>query len=141
MKCGLTALALAVAFGGAAIAAPHKARILRNRSVAEAQGPSFDGSWIFEVATTVGSCPEKVVNTVSISENRVAAVDESGVSPWGYVDGDGTFVARFTGKNGRVARMHGQLRGYAGSGAWSSSTDMCGGAWRAHRDGAEHAGR
>jgi hypothetical protein len=55
------------------------------------------------------------------------------VTSWGYVDDAGQIVARFTGSGDRVARFHGQLRGSQGSGAWSSSTDMCGGTWRATR--------
>ena len=62
-----------------------------------------------------------------------------GTAHWGYVDTDGTIMTRFTAQ-GHVARAHGQLRGNSGQGAWSSSTDMCGGTWRAQRGGAAARG-
>jgi hypothetical protein len=143
MKRSWTVLALTVAFGGAAVAAQHKARVAKERpgAVMEPASQNFDGSWVLEVTTTVGPCPGSVADVVSIRDNRIVAIDERGVSPWGYVENDGTLVARFTKEDGRILRIHGQLRGSAGSGAWSSSTDMCGGAWRATRGDAEHAGR
>lgn len=105
----------------------------------------FDGAWTIEAATTVGSCPTLVPGAIEIREARVVGppvgpVSKAGASPWGYVESDGTFIARFT-TRGHVARAHGQLRGDAGSGAWSSSTDLCGGTWKAQRGGAERAGR
>ena len=54
-------------------------------------------------------------------------------SPWGYVESDGTFAAKFTDPNGHISRATGHLAGTSGAGAWSSGTDYCGGAWRAHR--------
>lgn len=141
MKRGVGIVAIA-AICLAAAAAQSKTRLEKHRAPpAEIEDASYDGSWVFEVKTTVGPCPEIVSNQVDIRDNRVAAVDQQGVAPWGYVDSDGTFVARLTRQDGRVARIHGQLRGSAGSGAWSSSSDMCGGTWRATRSEAEHAGR
>jgi hypothetical protein len=136
-------VAVLAAMCGSAVAAPHKAQIEKPPSASNGQleHAGFDGSWTFEVTTTVGSCPQTVSSIVGIRENRIAAVDENGVAPWGYVDSDGTLVARFTRKDGGVARVHGLLHGSAGSGAWSSSTDMCGGTWRASRSAAEHAGQ
>jgi hypothetical protein len=105
----------------------------------------FDGSWTVEARTTVGSCPSLVPGAIEIRADRIVAsrtapASTAGASPWGYVDADGTIVTRFT-TQGHVARAHGQLRGAAGSGAWSSSTDMCGGVWRARRGGAQRAAR
>lgn len=104
----------------------------------------FDGAWTVQVTTTVGSCPALVPGAIDIREDRVAetpimTASNARTHPWGYVESDGTIVARFT-TQGHVARAHGQLRGNAGSGAWSSSTDMCGGTWKARRGGAERAG-
>jgi len=39
--------------------------------------------------------------------------------PWGYVEGNGAFVARFTDANGHVSRAVGKLNGSSGKGAWS----------------------
>jgi hypothetical protein len=135
------ALLLSVALGGSTPgAAAAKARIEKQAAApAELEGQNFDGSWVFEVTTTVGSCPEILANVIDIRQSRVAAVDLPNVAPWGYVEGDGTLVVRFTRQDGRVSHLQGQLRGAAGSGAWSSSTDMCGGSWRASRGDAEHA--
>jgi hypothetical protein len=140
---------IAAVCANAAVAAPHRSRAEKPQSVrpgteqpdSDIFNGSFDGSWTFDVTTTVGSCPTLISNIVSIKESRIASIDDAAVSPWGYVDANGTLVARLTKHSGQVARVHGQLRGSAGSGAWSSSTDMCGGTWRAHRGGAEHAGR
>lgn len=136
-------VAILAAMCGSAVAAPHKAQMEKapSESNGQLERPGFDGSWTFEVTTTVGSCPQTVPSLVGISENRIAAVGEIGIAPWGYVDSDGTLVARFTRKDGGVARVQGLLRGSAGSGTWSSSTDMCGGTWRASRSAAEHAGQ
>jgi hypothetical protein len=132
----------AAAIFGVTIAAPAKTRLERRHSAQEeTEGQNFDGSWVFEVTTTVGSCPEILANIVNIKESRVAGVDVPNIAPWGYVEDDGTLVARFTRQDGRVARLNGQLRGASGAGAWSSSTDMCGGSWRASRGEAEHAVR
>lgn len=122
----------------AGLAAPREA-------AHEPEAGRFDGAWTIEATTTVGSCPALVPDAIDIKDDRVAGTGVDPVSnvrttPWGYVESDGTFVARFT-TQGRVARAHGQLRGKAGSGAWSSSTDMCGGVWKARRGGAQRADR
>lgn len=121
----------------AGLAAPREA-------AHEPEAGRFDGAWTIEATTTVGSCPALVPNAIDIRSDRVAETAVDAVSkrtaPWGYVESDGTIVARFT-TQGRIARAHGQLRGNAGSGAWSSSTDMCGGVWKARRGGAERADR
>ncbi|PWB84306.1 MAG: hypothetical protein C3F11_02085 [Methylocystaceae bacterium] len=121
-----------------ALAAP------REIASAAPEAGRFDGAWTIEVATTVGSCPALMPDSIDIEGDRVAETpiviaSNARTLPWGYVESDGTFVARFT-TQGRIARAHGQLRGNAGSGAWSSSTDMCGGTWKARRGGAERAG-
>jgi hypothetical protein len=128
-----------VVFAGSALAAP------RDLPTSPDAG-RFDGGWIIEARTTVGSCPALVPEAIEIRSDLVvgtgaaAATAASGrMAHWGYVESDGTIMTRFT-TQGHVARAHGQLRGNAGSGAWSSSTDMCGGTWRAHRGGAERAG-
>ena len=52
-----------------------------------------------------------------------------------YVEGNGAFVAGFTDANGHVSRAVGKLSGSSGKGAWSSSSDYCGGRWTASRSG------
>lgn len=112
---------------------------------AESEAGRFDGSWTIEAKITVGSCPALIPDAIEVKGDLLDDVGHTPASSapttrWGYVESDGTIVARFT-TQGRVARAHGQLRGNAGSGAWSSSTDMCGGVWKARRGGAERAGR
>lgn len=112
---------------------------------AEPESGRFDGAWTIEATTTVGSCPALFPSAIDIKGDLLAdtgavAASSARTTRWGYVESDGTIVARFT-TQGSVARAHGQLRGNAGSGAWSSSTDMCGGVWKARRGGAERAGR
>jgi hypothetical protein len=51
------------------------------------------------------------------------------------VEGNGAFVAGFTDANGHVSRAVGKLSGSSGKGAWSSSSDYCGGRWTASRSG------
>ena len=108
-------------------------------SAAPAQEPGLgggrhDGVWAFSSTTTSGSCPSIAPADVTIQGGHVVSANGGGAEPWGYVESDGTFVARFT-TGGHVSRANGSLRGDAGSGAWSSSTDLCGGAWRAQRNG------
>lgn len=92
-----------------------------------------DGTWRIEASTTVGSCSGLIPGALSIADHKIASASGALMTSWGYVDEAGQIVARFTGTNGRVVRLHGQLSGAKGSGAWSSSTDMCGGVWRATR--------
>jgi hypothetical protein len=99
-----------------------------------------NGAWALESSTTVGNCPGLIPSSVQIVDGKIVATSEMAVAAWGYVDDAGTIVARFTaggeqGQGERVARIHGTLRSGKGSGAWSSSTDMCGGTWRAARTG------
>jgi len=107
----------------------------------------YDGSWIFEARTTVGSCPGLLPDQIEIhgdllvgTQAGAATLAAGRMAHWGYVESDGAIMTRFTTQGGHVARAHGNLRGNAGQGAWSSSTDKCGGAWRAHRGGAQRAG-
>jgi hypothetical protein len=134
-----TALIVASLAAGPALARSHT--VHRERAESAPVGADFNGSWVIEAATTAGQCGGLVPNALTIRDNRI--VDAGGVagSPWGYIESDGTIVARFTDQGGHVARANGKLRGSTGSGAWSSPTDMCGGAWRAQRSGAERAER
>ncbi len=92
-----------------------------------------DGAWRIESSTTVGACSGLIPDALSIADHKIASAPGAPVTSWGYVDEAGQLVARFTGTSGRVVRLHGQLTGAKGSGAWSSSTDMCGGVWRGTR--------
>jgi hypothetical protein len=119
-----------------AAAQPNKTRVARATTNEIA---SYDGPWSIEAATTVGNCPALVPASLTIRDNRVASAAGVSADPWGYVENDGTFVARFTDSGGHLARANGRLSGAGGSGAWSSSTDMCGGTWRARRASADRA--
>ncbi|ATQ69465.1 MULTISPECIES: hypothetical protein [Methylosinus] len=108
----------------------------------------YDGAWVFEARVTVGSCPGLLPGSIEIrgdllvgTQAAAAAFAAGRMAHWGYVESDGAIMTRFTSQDGHVARAHGQLRGNSGSGAWSSSTDKCGGTWRAQRGGAQRAGR
>jgi hypothetical protein len=94
---------------------------------------AFDGVWTFSSTTTAGDCPSLAPGSVTVKGGLVIAANGGSAEPWGYVEGDGTIVARFT-IAGHISRANGALRGESGSGAWSSSTDFCGGAWRAQRN-------
>jgi hypothetical protein len=135
----LIVLALAAAVISTPSAAqPNRTRVAR-ATPAEIAG--YDGSWIIEATTTVGKCPALVPASLTIQGNRVASAAGLSTEPWGYVENDGTFVARFSDSSGHMARANGRLGGAGGSGAWSSSTDMCGGTWRARRDNQNSASR
>jgi len=124
-------IASCVIAAGAAAAQPNREP--------EAQSPigarGFDGVWAFAATTTAGNCPGLTPSSVTIEGGRVVSVNGGALSPWGYVESDGTFVARLTDSGGHISRAIGKLRSAAGTGAWSSSTDYCGGAWRASRGG------
>lgn len=124
----------------AALAGPNKTRVERSPS-ARAEAPGFDGSWTIEQTTTVGNCPQLIPGAVVIQGDQIVEAAGGAASLWGYVESDGTIVARFTLPDGRVVRANGQLRAGAGSGAWSSNSDYCGGSWRARREGADRAAR
>lgn len=94
-----------------------------------------NGGWRIEAATTVGQCNGLIPAELTIADSKVSGGPSD---VWGYVDGEGQIVARFT-SGGHISRFHGNLRGGHGSGAWSSSTDFCGGTWRATRGGQENA--
>lgn len=132
MRVWIVALSASLVASGA-LAKPHKHR---RAAEAPAQATGLadpNGSWIIEATTTVGACPTLIPTAVTVADHRIADAAGAGVTSWGYVDDVGNIVARFTGEGDRVARFHGALKGGKGSGAWSSSTDMCGGTWRAER--------
>jgi len=134
-------LALALAACVAALGAYAKQpRGPKSKPAAEQAltGPVGDpnGRWNIDATTTVGECQTLIPQSLAIVENKIVPSPGPAVSSWGYVDEEGTVVARFTGEGERVARFHGTLRGGRGSGAWSSSTDLCGGTWRASRSDA-----
>jgi hypothetical protein len=129
MRFWLILVVCAAAAGGAQ-AKTHK----RHKSTAATTAPvapsSPDGAWTIEATTSVGACPALIPTALTIADNKLERAEGAEVTTWGYVDDSGNIVARFTGEGGRVARFHGLLKGGKGSGAWSSSTDMCGGTWR-----------
>ena len=122
-------VALAVAAGSAF------ARSSRHGGAGDdiSSGGRTDGVWTFEASTTAGSCPSLLPRDITIRGGHVVAANGGSSEPWGYVEGNGTFVARITDQNGHVARVVGKLSSGSGKGAWSSSSDYCGGRWRASR--------
>ena len=102
-------------------------------TVTRAAPTNPDGEWRVESSTTVGSCSPPIPAALTIADHRISDASGDRAASWGYVDEAGQISARFTGSGGRVVRLSGQLIGAAGSGAWSSSTDLCGGVWRATR--------
>jgi hypothetical protein len=131
MKFWVIAAAVAIASSGAAAKSYKRHDDGRQRIVALAESSRDpNGSWTIEATTSVGNCPALIPTALTIADNKVASADGASVSAWGYVDEDRNIVARFTGADGHVARFHGIIKAGKGSGAWSSSTDMCGGAWR-----------
>ena len=136
MRFWVIAIMAALAASGS-IAKPHKRH---DKTAAEkpaakpaAAARDVNGAWTIEAATTVGNCPPFIPSTLTIEDNKIAGASGAEVATWGYVDEDGNIVGRFTakGEGDHVARFHGALKAGKGSGAWSSSTDMCGGTWRA----------
>jgi len=140
MKPMFLALAICVAAGGADAKPNYKAKPKVGAEQATIAVGDPNGSWTVEATTTVGECATLIPTSLEIADNRLTAAAGAQASAWGYVDQDGSIVARFTGAGERVARLHGTMRGGKASGAWSSSTDMCGGVWRAWR-GSEAAAR
>lgn len=134
MKKILLALAICVPAGGAYAKQNYKAKPKAGaEQTATAAVSDPNGSWTVEATTTVGECPTLIPSSLEIADNRIAPTQGAQLSSWGYVDQEGSIVARFTGAGERVVRLHGTMRGGQASGAWSSSTDMCGGVWRASR--------
>jgi hypothetical protein len=136
MKVRTLLLAAAMAAAVAAEAQPAKPS-----DEPSALGTGYDGAWSFESTTTAGNCPTLVPVNVVVQGGRVISANSGASTPWGYVEGDGTFAAKFTDPNGHVSRATGHLAGTSGAGAWSSGSDYCGGAWRAHRGAGGKAAR
>lgn len=130
MRFWAVAVAASLVASGA-VAKSHKHRKEGEMKVAAAASPrNPNGPWTIEATTSVGDCPALIPTGLTVADNKVASASGANLSAWGYVDEDGNIVARFTGQGEHVARFHGLVRGGKASGAWSSSTDMCGGAWR-----------
>jgi hypothetical protein len=136
MKVRTLLLAAAMAVAGAAEAQPAKTSVEPS-----ALGTGYDGAWSFESTTTAGNCPTLVPVNVVVQGGRVISANSGASTAWGYVESDGTFAAKFTDANGHVSRATGHLAGTSGAGAWSSGSDYCGGAWRAHRGAGGKAAR
>ncbi len=132
MKRAATALAIfIVATGAAAKSGRHIRSVTGPRTMSAVKTP--DGEWRIEATTTVGTCGGLIPASLTIADHKIAGASGVPSTSWGYVDDAGQIVARFTQTGGRVVRLHGELGGASGSGAWSSSTDLCGGVWRAIR--------
>lgn len=131
----LVALAATVAASGALAKSHHGKQRKRATESAQAAAPrDANGVWNIAPATTVGNCPGLIPTSLTLAGNKIASAGGAQVQAWGYLDENGNIVARFTGEGEHVARFHGTLKSGRGEGAWSSSTDMCGGTWRAAQE-------
>ena len=99
---------------------------------ASAQAASHDGHWRVDIETTVGNCPKAGSAVLTVKENKIAAIDASGIQPWGYIDDTNTFVGHFI-SGEKVLHANGDVKGEVASGPWSSQTDFCGGRWTARK--------
>jgi hypothetical protein len=141
MLRGPVAVAILLLSAGLSSAQAEKRSHHTEQARESAAARGFDGDWTVEAATTVGSCAQLVPTSLTIQGGRVTLASGAAGTPWGYVESDGTIVARFSDRGGHMARANGVLRGGGGSGTWSSNTDYCGGTWRAQRDNATSAAR
>lgn len=134
MRLWALALAASLAAGGA-LAKTHHGKPRKHGASAQAPAAAAardpNGVWNVESTTTVGNCRSLIPSALTLADGKIASVAGANVQSWGYLDESGNIVARFTGEGEHVARFHGVLKGGKGTGAWSSSTDMCGGSWRA----------
>lgn len=96
-------------------------------------GGKVNGVWSVQATTTVGACSNLIPDHLVIVDNKITETTGANVSVWGFIDETGAITARFTSSDEHVTRFHGRFRGANGAGAWSSSTDLCGGSWRAVR--------
>ncbi len=134
----LWALALAVILSASGVLAKPRHGAHRKQAAAVEAHQTIvprdpNGVWTVEASTTVGACPSLIPSTLTLEQNKIASAEGVPVQAWGYVE-EGSIVARCTGEGQHVARFHGTLKGGRGTGAWSSSTDMCGGTWRAAQE-------
>lgn len=134
MRGWVIVLAASLAASGAEAKAHKHARQAKAEKPAAAAARDPNGSWAVEATTTVGNCPALIPSALTLADNKIASAAGASVQAWGYVDESGNIVARFTGEGEHVARFHGTLKGGKGAGAWSSSTDLCGGEWRAAQE-------
>jgi hypothetical protein len=132
MRFWAIAVAASLVASGAMAKGGHKHHAKPKEAAENASSHPLDpsGSWSVESTTSVGTCPTLIPSRLEIADGKIASAGGE-VQSWGYVDETGNIVARFTGAGEHVARFHGTLKGGKGSGAWSSSTDMCGGTWKA----------
>ncbi|WP_442754860.1 hypothetical protein ACNHKD_18005 [Methylocystis sp. JAN1] len=137
MRSWAIAVAVSLAASGALAKGGYKHHRTEPNEVVESAAPAHvsdpDGSWSVEATTSVGACPSLIPSKLDVAGGKIASAEGAPVTSWGYVDETGNIVARFTGEGEHVARFHGVLKGGKGAGAWSSSTDMCGGTWKAAR--------
>jgi hypothetical protein len=109
------------------------ASVAASKSTEPAGLGKANGVWSVQAITSVGACSNLIPDSLVIVDNKITETTGANVSVWGYVDETGAITARFTSSDEHVARFHGRFKGSNGAGAWSSSTDLCGGSWRAVR--------
>lgn len=109
------------------------ASVAASKSTEPAGPGKANGVWSVQAITSVGACSNLIPDSLVIVDNKISETTGTNVSVWGYIDETGAITARFTSSDEHVVRFHGRFRGSNGAGAWSSSTDLCGGSWRAVR--------
>lgn len=87
----------------------------------------YDGRWRVEFDTQVGACERSFGWPLEIVNGSV--VPKDGVDASGFIAREG--LASLTIRRGQdIFRAQGRVKGQTGSGAWSSSTALCGGRWK-----------
>ena len=100
------------------------ATLLVAASAASVHAASYDGKWVVEFDTQVGSCEHSFDAPLEIVNGKVAAPDATG-----FIAPDG--LTSLSIKRGAdIFRAQGSVKGAAGAGAWSSNTAYCGGRWK-----------
>ena len=94
----------------------------------QARAAGYDGKWVVEFDTQVGSCEHSFAWPLDIVGGRVAGA-EGATEASGFIAPDGLTSLNIK-RGADIFRAQGSVKGAAGSGAWSSSTALCGGRWK-----------
>jgi hypothetical protein len=97
-------------------------------------GSQFDGTYVVDITTLVGSCDKTYHGTVTIQGGHVVATSDAKSSAWGLVDSEGTISMQFH-RDEELAHVAGHAKGAKAEGTWSTPISQCGGRWRAERAG------
>jgi hypothetical protein len=101
-------------------------------SLRAAAGNQFDGTYVVDITTLVGTCDKTYHGTVTIQGGHVTATSDAKSSAWGLVDSEGTISMQFH-REEQLPHVAGHARGIKAEGTWSTPISQCGGRWRAER--------